>query len=585
MKKIFFILLSVQIAFASTAQTLKSGETVNTSVKKTEKKFYKITVPKNKSVRVNVTELQADVDLYVKKGNEVRIRFNDCYSSNSNTENEECLITNEGDSADYTILVYGFEGSSYNLKATIDGAEEIPTLTNEKLQGTVTKGEGKQYKLSGKKGKAITVTLSDLTADADLRVKAGRKAGLRTFDCKSIKGGTNTDECTITPKEDGTVYVHVYGYREASYSLKATEKNNPFPKLEEILDKANQSYQNNKNCESDTMVCADKVANPLNDKLVFVLDKEYEFDGSPLTKTTLYAVTRTSHIKQLYHSNSFSPNPSTLIKLKNTDLIAMKIPDQHHAYNYDIEVYNVSGSKEATLDIHRDYGHIALNEIKTIENGSKLIISYWEEKDNVATIYQDTYDIRDTSNVEAISTHEVYDQKLAKNLAKANSAYQNNKNCESDNIVCIDKRSKLIYVLDNEYEFEEYARPPLQSTLYVVTKENHIRKIQHTGWRKALSSLIKLKDTDLIALNVPNELHSLNYSIKIYNQYSNKVIDMSINRYDGSMGLKEMKTIENGSKLIISYWEEKNNETKSYKNTYDISDISNVKVISSHKPL
>ena len=193
--------LSAQLLSATSALPLTSGKAIDGVVKQKEKKYYNITVPKNKSVRVNLTGLEADVDLYVKKGNEVRVRFNDCYSANSNTENEECVVTNTGETSTYSILVNGFKASPFNLKATVEGAEEIPTLDNGAIADAVQQKEGKQYKVSGKKGEPITITLSDLTADADLRVRVERKAGLHSFNCKSNKNGTKTEECVITPKK------------------------------------------------------------------------------------------------------------------------------------------------------------------------------------------------------------------------------------------------------------------------------------------------------------------------------------------------------------------------------------------------
>ncbi len=241
MKKILFILLSIQFLFAT--QPLTSGETINGAVKQKEKQYYTITVPKNKSLHVKLTDLEADIDLYVKKGHEVRIRFNDCFSSKSNIENEECTLTNESEESTYTILVYGFKESSFNLKATIGEAEEIPTLTGDAIEDNVEHKEGKQYKIDAEKGETIAVTLFNLTADADLRVRVGRKAGLSSFDCKSTNGGTKIDECTITLEKDATIYIHVYGYKAAHYSLKALQKSasNPCISLDELKIKIKNS--------------------------------------------------------------------------------------------------------------------------------------------------------------------------------------------------------------------------------------------------------------------------------------------------------------------------------------------------------
>jgi len=105
------------------------------------------------------------------------------------------------------------------LKVDIEELEKIRVLTIEKRKGYVSKGDSRDYKLSAKKGETVTVKLSDLTGDADLRLKIGRKANRHTFDCKSNNGGTKEDICSVTLKEDATVYVNVDGYKTAKYSL------------------------------------------------------------------------------------------------------------------------------------------------------------------------------------------------------------------------------------------------------------------------------------------------------------------------------------------------------------------------------
>ncbi len=406
MNKLLWITLSIGLSFqllsATSVQPLNSGKAVNDSVKQKEKKYYNITVPKNKSIRVNLTGLEADVDLYIKKGDEVRLRYNDCFSSNSNTENEECIVTNEGESSIYSILVNGFKASSFNLKATIEAAEEIPTLTSEPITDAVEQKEGKQYRLEGKKSKVITVTLSDLTGNADLRVRVGRKAGLHSFNCKSINRGTKTEECVIRPKKDATVYVHVYGRNAASYSLKATQKKSFLFPLEMALEKGNKAYENNKNCESDEIVCADK-----GNRLIYVLESEQNMNGdSSLVKSKLYKIRNKNFINKMPIDYIDETRvPSSLIKIKNSDLIGIKIHEHHHPSNYNIDIYSPSGKR--ILSKSFIYTQTALETIKTIENGSKLVIKYikseYGDMDVTDRRFLDTYDISNTSNVKLIS--------------------------------------------------------------------------------------------------------------------------------------------------------------------------------------
>jgi hypothetical protein len=220
MKKLLLMLLSIQILFATGMNELSSGDTIETSIKRLEKHIYKITVPKNRSLRVELSNLDADIDLYLRAKEIPSIRVNDCYSSNSNLANEECILNNSDKESDCYILVYGYEEGNYKLNVSVGEPEKVSILSEEGVSGEVAKGAKIDYKFSAKKGEVVTVKLFDLTADADLRVKVGRKANRHTFDCKSTNGGTKEDSCSLVLKEDAWVYVQVDGYRHAIYKLK-----------------------------------------------------------------------------------------------------------------------------------------------------------------------------------------------------------------------------------------------------------------------------------------------------------------------------------------------------------------------------
>jgi len=239
MKKILFILLSIQMLFALEVKEIKKGDVIEDSIQRLEKKYYKVGIHNLKNIRVTLTNMTKDIDLYlktetfsdVKENNPIEqrvptIRRNDCYSSNGRGENEECYYRIIGPApgtydAGVYILVYGFEAGNYRLEVKEEETEKIDKISKKPTKGKVKKGESKQYKIYGKAGQTIEASLFDLSDDADLRLKIGRKAGLRTFDCKSINGGTKTDSCSVTLKSSDTVYVQVYGYRSANYSIRA----------------------------------------------------------------------------------------------------------------------------------------------------------------------------------------------------------------------------------------------------------------------------------------------------------------------------------------------------------------------------
>ena len=129
MKKILFMLLSIQLLFSSPIQQLELDKIIKNRIEEKEKKYYKVTVPPNSILRVNLTDLEADIDLYVKKSNKVKLRFNDCHSSNTNTKDEECILLNKSNKySEYNILVYGFEESSYLLQTSLSKKESINSI-------------------------------------------------------------------------------------------------------------------------------------------------------------------------------------------------------------------------------------------------------------------------------------------------------------------------------------------------------------------------------------------------------------------------------------------------------------------------
>ena len=247
MKKLLLLIITMQITlFAQTPAPyipINSGDVVEDHVNYLEKKYYQLELSNTQTADIQLTDLDADIDLYVAINRKAAIRDNDCYSSNGGTTYEKCVLSStapEGKENSIIILVYGFKASNYKLKiSTREGGESITEISETPLSGHLKQGESAQYKFLGKKGKTYTTTLSALSADADLRVKIGKKAGLHSFDCKSTNGGTKTDECSVTLTKDATVFVHVNGYRTADYKISVTKntKNSPITlaKLKEMI--------------------------------------------------------------------------------------------------------------------------------------------------------------------------------------------------------------------------------------------------------------------------------------------------------------------------------------------------------------
>jgi len=379
MKKLIFLIITIQVTlFAEPFIPLKSGDKVEGHVNYLEKKYYELEVNKEQTVTIKLTNLVADIDIYLGINKKPKIHSNDCYSSNSNTENEECVLTipapDAGKSASVIVMVYGFKESTYKLEVlSKDGSEKLPELSSTPLAGTVSKGEGKQYKFLGKKGETYTSTLSDLSADADLRVSIGRRAGLRTFTCKSINGGTNTDECSVTLKEDAPVYVQVYGYNRANYKISVKEKNN---QNQAMIAKAKQHCLN-KDDSNDLILCS-------NEKdTVYILQNDINYE-SGIAHHALYMVIITSENESVTllreRSKPTWKHPHTneyfIKKLENTLMYGTYTrsneADERGSFNFHYK-------KRTVLSFRYLEGERYLRKKYTSENGNKLHIEYHKD--------------------------------------------------------------------------------------------------------------------------------------------------------------------------------------------------------------
>ena len=86
--------------------------------------YYKISVSQGKTVNILLDKLEADADLYVQIGEKPTLNSFICRPYNSGTKIEECSYLTDIDT-DIYIGVYGFKATPYNVRATIEGGEEV----------------------------------------------------------------------------------------------------------------------------------------------------------------------------------------------------------------------------------------------------------------------------------------------------------------------------------------------------------------------------------------------------------------------------------------------------------------------------
>ena len=267
MKKLLLLLFIVVNSLFANTIPLTSGNEKPGSITKGEMQYYKITAKKNETFKTIMNHLSADADLYVKVGEKPTSNNFDCKSEEGDKHDETCTLKVKSNS-DVFIGVYGFETANYRIKATLSvpNNETITLNSNVPVDGFVVKDAMKYYKISANMNQSISALLSQLSADADLYVKVGEKPTTNNFDCKSENGDKSNETCLLPISENIDVFIGVYGFETASYTIKATLKlNEPLP--------TSMVYENAEDQKIERWTITDNIPNGATVSNVYDSDK------------------------------------------------------------------------------------------------------------------------------------------------------------------------------------------------------------------------------------------------------------------------------------------------------------------------
>ena len=101
-------------------------------------------------------------------------------------------------------------------------ANTIVLSSGEAKSGLVNHKKTQYYKIVATVNQTLNVLLNQLSADADLYVKIGSKPTLNSYDCKSENGDQENEACLLNIPQNGDIFIAVYGFETAHYSVKAT---------------------------------------------------------------------------------------------------------------------------------------------------------------------------------------------------------------------------------------------------------------------------------------------------------------------------------------------------------------------------
>jgi len=573
-KQLLVLGVTAQMLLAlPTIHKLKEGESVEGSVKFKEKLYYSVPVSANSALKVKLTNLNADIDLYIAEDKLPEIRNNDCYSANGSTKDEECTVTIANNPSikarEVKILVYGFRGSNFTLTTLSVEAKFPENLTlNEGVKKHVNLKQSKDFKFIGKKDITYQINLNEMDDDADLRVKVGRKANKHTFDCKSTKGGKNEERCTIRLKNDNTIYMNVFGYKEADYQITIQEKKKEshapitLAKLKQMI----------KNGEDVTKVNTSKitdmsslfggsfnfnqdishwdVSNVTNMEGMFAMSDFNQDIGN-------WDVSNVTNMKDMFYLGNFNKDISRWNVSKVVDMSGMfQSKDTPHPFNQDISSWNVSNVKWMDRFI---------NTLGYVDNcGFTYNLSNW----NVSNVIDHSFTFQNKNcNINNSPKFPKYSKNMLK-YAKDVCFNSKQKNSE-DSFIC-PKNDQDREVLHFIHKYNENSTIEQRTVYYSFYKDNgnwtYLHDQNYYSYTKGNPFKIKkIENTHFTLVTYKDKRYNGAIRADIYYfNYENKEIHSfySYSDYDG------FSIIPNNKTITLNFY---NHKGKKITEKYDIS--------------
>lgn len=215
---------------------LEHGVAVRGSVARDQWHYYTFDAGADvKAVRVVLSGLSADGDIYVRRGERPSGHYEnggvyDAVSNEGGTSVERVLVDNDG-AGTWHIGVHGWRATDYTLVVSAEDVDE-PGESRALVDGVaisdaVPKGQWLYFTIASTASHdRLVVRLDELSDDGDLYVRAGAKPSGHidndgVYDCHSAAGSTSAESCTLDNNEATLWHIGVYGYRGSTFRLQA----------------------------------------------------------------------------------------------------------------------------------------------------------------------------------------------------------------------------------------------------------------------------------------------------------------------------------------------------------------------------
>ncbi len=207
---------------------ITSGEAKYSYVYQGNWKYLKIDANGADRLKISMSGLDADVDLYVKKGNKPDFGYYDCRPYLGGTNSEECTLDVDPNDIVY-MGIQGYQTSEFKIVATLTTEDtSLPVDDTKFITSGVPKysyvynGNWKYLKIDANGADTLKVRMSRLDADVNLYVKIGEKPNSSAYDCRPYLGGTSSEECTLDVDPEDIVYMGIKGLNTSEFKILAT---------------------------------------------------------------------------------------------------------------------------------------------------------------------------------------------------------------------------------------------------------------------------------------------------------------------------------------------------------------------------
>jgi hypothetical protein len=201
---------------------LTSGSAVSGNVGQGDWVYYTIEASAEATVLdVTMSNLSADVDLYVKKGAKPTLDSYDCRPYEGNLSKESCVLKNTSAGTWY-IAINGYKSGTFSLKATLSAAVSTVLLDED---ASVEEGSWKVFNDISIPVTAynVTIEMTNLTADVDLYAHRGDSWPTDgEYDCRPYSGSTTPESCSLFVGDHSSLKLAVSGYRAGSFHIKVS---------------------------------------------------------------------------------------------------------------------------------------------------------------------------------------------------------------------------------------------------------------------------------------------------------------------------------------------------------------------------